>query len=119
MPFALDEKARVAPIRYPLKMPVAKKPKQYWLVKSEPFKYSWDEFVKDGWTYWDSGASMASLARDLELLRELHFQVDGLALSAARSADEAELRVELRANPRTREARSRSENIGACGAHLP
>ncbi len=28
-------------------------PKTYWLVKSEPFKYSWDEFVKDGWTYWD------------------------------------------------------------------
>ena len=25
----------------------------YWLVKSEPVKYSWDEFVKDGWTYWD------------------------------------------------------------------
>ncbi len=26
---------------------------KYWLVKSEPFKYSWDDFVKDGWTYWD------------------------------------------------------------------
>jgi len=25
----------------------------YWLVKSEPFKYSWDDFLKDGWTYWD------------------------------------------------------------------
>ena len=25
----------------------------YWLVKSEPFKYSWDDLVKDGWTYWD------------------------------------------------------------------
>ena len=25
----------------------------YWLVKSEPFKYSWDTFVKDGSTYWD------------------------------------------------------------------
>lgn len=25
----------------------------YWLVKSEPFKYSWDDFVKDGRTYWD------------------------------------------------------------------
>jgi len=24
-----------------------------WLVKSEPFKYSWDQFVKDGSTYWD------------------------------------------------------------------
>ncbi|RAJ06806.1 putative RNA-binding protein with PUA-like domain [Chitinophaga skermanii] len=26
---------------------------QYWLVKSEPFKYSWDQFVKDGRTFWD------------------------------------------------------------------
>ena len=25
----------------------------YWLVKSEPFKYSWNQFVKDGRTYWD------------------------------------------------------------------
>ncbi len=25
----------------------------YWLVKSEPFKYSWEEFISDGWTYWD------------------------------------------------------------------
>lgn len=25
----------------------------YWLVKSEPFKYSWDQFVKDKKTYWD------------------------------------------------------------------
>lgn len=25
----------------------------YWLVKSEPGTYSWDDLVKDGWTYWD------------------------------------------------------------------
>jgi predicted RNA-binding protein with PUA-like domain len=25
----------------------------YWLVKSEPFKYSWNDLVKDKWTYWD------------------------------------------------------------------
>lgn len=25
----------------------------YWLVKSEPFKYSWEQFVKDGQTFWD------------------------------------------------------------------
>jgi predicted RNA-binding protein with PUA-like domain len=25
----------------------------YWLVKSEPFKYSWDQFVEDKVTYWD------------------------------------------------------------------
>src|SRR4028118_312291 len=24
-----------------------------WLVKSEPVKYSWDQFVKDGRTMWD------------------------------------------------------------------
>ncbi len=24
----------------------------YWLVKSEPFKYSWDQFVADGSTVW-------------------------------------------------------------------
>jgi predicted RNA-binding protein with PUA-like domain len=26
----------------------------YWLVKSEPFKYSWDQLVKDKETCWDS-----------------------------------------------------------------
>jgi predicted RNA-binding protein with PUA-like domain len=26
---------------------------QYWLVKSEPFKYSWDQFLKDKRTFWD------------------------------------------------------------------
>lgn len=26
---------------------------QYWLVKSEPFKYSWERFEKDGQTFWD------------------------------------------------------------------
>lgn len=25
----------------------------YWLVKSEPFKYSWEQFVHDGETFWD------------------------------------------------------------------
>lgn len=25
----------------------------YWLVKSEPFKYSWEQFLKDGKTFWD------------------------------------------------------------------
>ena len=26
---------------------------KYWLVKSEPFKYSWQNLQDDGWTYWD------------------------------------------------------------------
>lgn len=25
----------------------------YWLVKSEPFKYSWEQFLNDGKTFWD------------------------------------------------------------------
>lgn len=25
----------------------------YWLVKSEPYKYSWEQFLKDGRTFWD------------------------------------------------------------------
>jgi len=25
----------------------------YWLVKSEPFKYSWEQFLKDKVTFWD------------------------------------------------------------------
>ncbi|MFT4204348.1 MAG: EVE domain-containing protein [Chitinophagaceae bacterium] len=25
----------------------------HWLIKSEPFKYSWDQFVKDKSTFWD------------------------------------------------------------------
>ncbi|TDJ16198.1 MAG: EVE domain-containing protein [Deltaproteobacteria bacterium] len=27
--------------------------RRYWLAKSEPFKYSWSDFEKDGSTYWD------------------------------------------------------------------
>jgi predicted RNA-binding protein with PUA-like domain len=26
---------------------------KHWLVKSEPFKYSWEKFNKDGKTFWD------------------------------------------------------------------
>ena len=26
---------------------------QHWLIKSEPFKYSWDDLVRDGETVWD------------------------------------------------------------------
>lgn len=25
----------------------------FWLIKSEPFKYSWDQFEKEGKTFWD------------------------------------------------------------------
>lgn len=33
---------------------------QYWLVKSEPFKYSWDQFVKDKQTFWDGVRNYAA-----------------------------------------------------------
>jgi predicted RNA-binding protein with PUA-like domain len=33
--------------------PATKPASGYWLVKSEPFKYSWDQFVRDGKTFWD------------------------------------------------------------------
>ena len=26
---------------------------KHWLVKSEPYKYSWQDLLKDKWTYWD------------------------------------------------------------------
>lgn len=32
----------------------------YWLVKSEPFKYSWEQFVKDKETYWDGVRNYAA-----------------------------------------------------------
>lgn len=32
----------------------------YWLIKSEPHKYSWDQFVKDGETFWDGVRNYAA-----------------------------------------------------------
>lgn len=32
----------------------------YWLIKSEPFKYSWDQFVQDGETFWDGVRNYAA-----------------------------------------------------------
>src|ERR1041384_4818231 len=33
---------------------------KYWLIKSEPEKYSWDKFVKDGRTFWDGVRNYAA-----------------------------------------------------------
>lgn len=33
---------------------------QYWLIKSEPFKYSWDQFLKDKKTGWDGVRNYAA-----------------------------------------------------------
>ncbi len=32
----------------------------HWLIKSEPFKYSWDKFVEDGQTFWDGVRNYAA-----------------------------------------------------------
>jgi predicted RNA-binding protein with PUA-like domain len=32
----------------------------YWLAKSEPFKYSWEQFMKDGKTVWDGVRNYAA-----------------------------------------------------------
>ncbi len=32
----------------------------HWLIKSEPFKYSWDQFVKDKQTHWDGVRNYAA-----------------------------------------------------------
>ena len=33
---------------------------QYWLVKSEPFKYSWEQFLADKQTFWDGVRNYAA-----------------------------------------------------------
>ena len=37
-----------------------KKKINYWLIKSEPFKYSWDQFVSEGRTFWDGVRNYAA-----------------------------------------------------------
>ncbi len=32
----------------------------FWLIKSEPFKYSWNQLVNDGQTYWDGVRNYAA-----------------------------------------------------------
>ena len=32
----------------------------YWLIKSEPFKYSWEQFEKEGQTLWDGVRNYAA-----------------------------------------------------------
>ncbi len=41
----------------------------YWLIKSEPFKYSWDKFNKDGKTFWD-GVRNYQARNNLREMRE-------------------------------------------------
>ena len=41
----------------------------YWLIKSEPFKYSWDQFMRDGRTMWDGVRNYAA-RNNLREMRE-------------------------------------------------
>ena len=41
----------------------------YWLIKSEPFKYSWDQFNKDGSTFWD-GVRNYQARNNLKAMKE-------------------------------------------------
>jgi len=41
----------------------------YWLIKSEPFKYSWDQLVEDGETVWD-GVRNHRAADNLRAMQE-------------------------------------------------
>ncbi|MGV3656545.1 MAG: EVE domain-containing protein, partial [Chitinophagaceae bacterium] len=47
----------------------------HWLVKSEPFKYSWDDFVKDKTTFWDGVRNYAArnFLRDMKKGDEVFF----------------------------------------------
>jgi len=47
----------------------------HWLVKSEPFKYSWDQFAKDKQTTWDGVRNYAARnnLRDMKKGDELFF----------------------------------------------
>jgi predicted RNA-binding protein with PUA-like domain len=56
----------------------------YWLVKSEPFKYSWDMLVRDGSTVWDGvrNNQAAQYLRAMKIGDELLFyhSNEGLAV---------------------------------------
>ncbi|MCO5934293.1 EVE domain-containing protein [Mucilaginibacter sp. RB4R14] len=41
----------------------------HWLVKSEPFKYSWEKFNKEGHTFWD-GVRNYQARNNLRLMKE-------------------------------------------------
>lgn len=56
----------------------------YWLVKSEPFKYSWEQFCKDKKTFWDgvrnyqARNNLRAMAKDDEVL--FYHSNEGLAI---------------------------------------
>ena len=43
--------------------------RSYWLAKSEPGAYSWDDFTRDGGTYWD-GVRNAQARNNLRVMKK-------------------------------------------------
>jgi len=41
----------------------------YWLIKSEPFKYSWQKFQEEGYTFWD-GVRNYQARNNLKAMKE-------------------------------------------------
>lgn len=44
-------------------------PRRYWLLKSEPFQYAWEELVRDGATCWD-GVRNAQAHNNLKAMQK-------------------------------------------------
>lgn len=56
----------------------------YWLVKSEPYKYSWEQLLKDGRTYWD-GVRNYQARNNLQAMKKgdavlFYYSNEGLAV---------------------------------------
>ena len=51
--------------------------RSHWLMKSEPFKYSWDDLVRDGRTHWD-GVRNYEARNNLTAMKKNDHRLDGL-----------------------------------------
>ena len=70
--------------------------RSYWLMKSEPFKYSWDQFVDDGSTYWDGVRNYEArnnLARTLRALDRHEEAAEIYRQAVAATPDDARAHV--------------------------
>jgi len=75
----------------------------YWLVKSEPFKYSWEQFLKDKKTFWDGVRNYAA-RNNLRAMKKgdrvlFYHSNEGLAIVGI-----AEVVKEAYQDPRTEDA---------------
>ena len=47
----------------------------FWLVKQEPSKYSWEQFVKDKKTYWDGVRNYQARLKNIALIKQSRLSV--------------------------------------------